>query len=105
MTIKVPKELSKNSKQFFNSILKEYELESHHIKILTEACHALDRLQEAQKQIKKHGSYYMDRFKKPKTSPFVEVEAKYMVIFKNLIRELGLDLEPPKEPGRPPRQY
>jgi P27 family predicted phage terminase small subunit len=105
MNTKAPEELSKNSKQFFKSILKEYELEAHHIEILTQACHALDRLQEAQKSIQKHGSYYLDRFKKPKILPAVEVEAKYMVIFKNLIRELGLDLEPPKEPGRPPGQY
>lgn len=105
MEIKAPEQLSENSKEFFNSILKEYELEAHHIEILTQACHALDRLQEAQTAIKEKGSYYVDRFNKPKVTPQIEVEAKYMVIFKNLIRELGLDLEPPKEPGRPPGQY
>jgi len=105
METKAPEEISDNAKEFFKSILKEFELEPHHIEILTQACHALDRLHEAQRAIKENGSYYLDRFNKPKVTPQIEVEAKYMVIFKNLIRELGLDLEPPKEPGRPPRQY
>jgi phage terminase small subunit len=105
MKIKAPEELSKSSKEFFNTIVEEYELESHHIQILIQACQCLDRIEEAREVIKEEGAFYNDRFLKPKVHPAVETEAKYKVIFKNLIRELGLDLEPPKEQGRPPRQY
>ncbi len=102
---RAPKHLSKSSKEFFNSIMNAYELEEHHIKILTLACECLDRAKNAQIQIEKGGLFILDRYKKPTISPAVRVKEQAEITFARLIRELGLDLEPPREPGRPPGLY
>jgi len=105
MDNKAPKGLSKNAKDFFNSITSEYELESHHLSILKQACECIDRINECRKLIEKEGPFYYDRFGQPKTHPALDEERKWKTTYYRLIRELGLDLEPPKEPGRPPGQY
>jgi hypothetical protein len=102
MNIKPPKELSKSSKEFFNSIVDQYEMEPHHIQLLIQASECLDRIKEAREVIEKEGAYYLDRFHKPKAHPAVETEAKFKVVFKNLLKEIGLDIEISRGPGRPP---
>lgn len=104
--IKAPEYLSKNSKDFFNKIIKEYSLEEHHIKTLILACECLDRIEEARLQIETDGAYFEDRFQKPKPHPALKTEEQNKIIFTRLIRELGLDIEQGnRESGRPPRLY
>jgi phage terminase small subunit len=98
--------LSKSSKKFFTKILNNYELEDHHLEILSQACHCLDRIEESRLQIKKDGDYILDRFGILKPHPALKTEEKNKVIFARLIRELGLDIEPgSNELGRPPGLY
>ena len=100
-----PKYLRKETKEWFEKVLKEYELEDHHIKLLILACECLDRITEARLQIKKDGAYYKDRLK-PKPHPALKIEAENKIIFARLLRELCLEIEPAnKEPGRPPGLY
>lgn len=102
---RAPKHLSKKSKDFFNKIVREYDLEEHHIKILILACECLDRIEQARKVIKKTALIYSDRFNKPKINPAAKIESENKIIFARLIRELCLDIEAPGEVGRPPKLY
>lgn len=100
-----PEHLSKNSRKFFNKIVKEYELDSHHLELLKLACESLDRIEQARRAIAKTALVYLDRFNKPKINPAAKIEAENKIIFARLIRELGLDIEEPGELGRPPGLY
>lgn len=95
--VKAPKHLSKSSRDFFNNVSKNFELEDHHIKILMLACECLDRIKEARLQIEKDGAYHTDRFGQPKSHPALQIEKDNKIIFDRLIRELNLDIEPTKE--------
>ena len=100
-----PKHLSKDAREFYRQVLDEYDLDVHHEKILIKACEAYDRAEQARKILDEKGLTMLDRFDQEKTRPEVAIERDSRIAFARLIRELGLDLEPPEEPGRPPRQY
>jgi len=97
-----PKHLSKKAKDFFNKIAKEYDLEEHHLKILTLACECLDRIEQAKRVISKTALIYRDRFDQPKINPAAKIELENKITFARLMRELCLDIEPPGDIGRPP---
>ena len=82
--------------------MKEYELEQHHIRLLTLAAEAWDRGQEARQVIGKEGLTYSDRFDAPRARPEVAIERDSRTAFARLMRELDLDAAPPPEPNRPP---
>jgi P27 family predicted phage terminase small subunit len=99
------KHLSKTAKKFYKDVISEFNLETHHLHLLVQACECLDRIIECRKIVKENGSFFEDRFGQPKTHPALDEERKWKTTYYRLIRELGLDLEPPGEVGRPPRQY
>ena len=102
--IRTPTQLTPESRKLWRETLAGYELEPHHLKLLESACRAWDRIVQAQEQINKDGAYFKDRYDQFKPHPALEVENKNRNMFMRLIRELALDIEPPKE-SRPPRQY
>ena len=64
-----PKDLSQESRKFWIEILKIYELQPHHLKILEAACRCWDRVLEARQTIEKEGAYFLDRFGQAKSHP------------------------------------
>ena len=98
-----PQHLRKETRQFWREILREFNLEEHHKKILTLACKSLDRSEEAREVLDKKGITFIDRFEQPKSRPEVDIERKARNDFRLLIRELGLDIEITDETGRMPR--
>jgi phage terminase small subunit len=97
--------LNSTGKSFRRKILAEFALEDEHdIRRLDLAAHCLDRIEECQKFIKSDGLFIKDRFEQMKEHPASKAERDNKSLFARLIRELGLDLEPPTE-SRPPRQY
>jgi len=102
---KIPTHLRTTTKKWYKQIIQEYELESHHLSILTMVAEVWDRIQEAKEVIEKEGAYYEDRFGQPKAHPALAEERNNRVVFARLIRELALDIEQPRETGRPPRLY
>lgn len=102
---KIPSHLSKLSKKFYKRVISDYDLENHHLKILLLACECLDRINEAKEVIDKDGIIYYDSRGNPREHPAIKIESNNKVIFARLMRELCLDIEPPKEVGRPPRLY
>ncbi|MCO6436021.1 MAG: hypothetical protein J5J06_02925 [Phycisphaerae bacterium] len=100
-TIKAPKHLKPATRRWFEEIAAEFELEAHHVKLLTLAAESWDRCQGARELLDKSGVSYTDRFGCPRSRPEVAVERDSRLAFARLVRELGLDVAP--EPGRVPR--
>ena len=97
----VPKHFKKPTREWCESVMSQYELEEHHIRLLTLACEAWERAQEARITLKKLGMVYIDRFKAPKARPEVAIERDASILFARLVRELDLDFETPND-MRPP---
>lgn len=97
----IPKHLSPASRKWFKEVIETYELDSHHLHVLTMACEAMDRSTEARKLIEEQGMVYMDKAGQPKPHPAVIVERDQKDLFRRLLRELNLSEEPAE--SRPPR--
>lgn len=100
---KPPKHLRTATKQWFSAVIDEFDLEPHHIKLLTRAAEAWDRGEQAREAIERHGLTYSDRFGAPRARPEVAMERDSRTGFARLIRELALDVDEPPEAPRAPR--
>ena len=87
-----PKYLRPESAAFYNTVMTDYELDGHHVILLTKACESLDRIEEAREIIKKDGLTFKDRFGSPRANPAVAIERDNKIAVARLFRELGLDL-------------
>lgn len=97
-----PKHLRKPTQIWFKNVLDDFELEDHHVRLLTLAAEAWDRACSAREIVDKDGLTYTDRFGQPKARPEVGIERDSRIGFARLLRELALDVEAPSE-SRPPR--
>src|SRR4051794_2498715 len=95
-----PKHLSPATKEWWREIVRNFELESHHLQLLVLASEARDRCEEARAQIAKDGAYVSGRYGL-RAHPAVAVERDSRLAFARLLRELDLDAEAPAE-HRPP---
>lgn len=98
-----PKHLRKPTQTWFKDVLTDYDLESHHVRLLTLAGEAWDRGQAAREVIDQDGMTFNDRFGQPKPRPEIAIERDSRIGFARLIRELALDVDPPAETPRAPR--
>jgi phage terminase small subunit len=96
-----PKHLKAATRRWFDSVIAGYELQPHHVRLLTLAGEAWDRGQEAREALKS-GLTFIDRFDCPHARPEIAIERDARIAFARLMRELGLDLADPEE-SRPPR--
>jgi P27 family predicted phage terminase small subunit len=92
-----PKHLRADTAAWFASIVGEYELDSHHLRLLTKACEAWDRSEQAREAVAKLGMTYEDRFGAPRARPEIAIERDSRLAFARLVRELGLDVAAPSE--------
>jgi phage terminase small subunit len=97
-----PTHLQPVTRRWYAGVLEDYELESHHKRLLQAACEAWDRLHEARKVLRQEGTYVEGRCG-PRAHPAVAVERDSRIAFARLLRELDLDGEPGPDP-RPPRR-
>ncbi len=97
-----PKHLRRETRRWWKSVLAGYQLEAHHIHLLSLAGEAWDRGQAAREQLEQDGSFYHDRFGQPRVHPAIGVARDAAIAFARLLRELDLDVEPPRDAGRPP---
>jgi len=113
-----PKHLRLATRRWWVTVVQDYQLEPHHIRLLTLAGEAWDRCQQAREALVPRvtktvvdgktidvidgGLTFLDRFGQPHARPEVAIERDSRVAFARLLRELALDVEPPGEPGRPP---
>src|SRR2546427_12831497 len=96
-----PKHLRAATRAWWADVFASYELEEHHVRLLTLAGEALDRGVQAREALAKHGLTYRDRFGTPRPRPEVAIVRDSAVVFARLVRELRLDVEPddPRVPG------
>jgi P27 family predicted phage terminase small subunit len=99
---KVPKHLSADTRKWFANVIENFELEGHHLKLLTMAAEAWDRSRQAREALDEHGLTYSDRFGCPHPRPEIAIERDARTGFARILRELDLDIEPPAEQRRPP---
>jgi P27 family predicted phage terminase small subunit len=100
-----PKHLSAESTRLWKQIHEEYVIEDRHGLMLLEcALESLDRVRQAQEQIRQHGVCIVDRYDQLKTNPACAVERDQKTQMIGALKQLGLNTEvvPEKKPGRPP---
>lgn len=100
-----PRHLKKSGRKFYRHVVSEFELEPHHVEQVIQAAQCLDRIDRAREEIDAHGPYFTDRFGQPKEHPAHKTERDNKILFNRILRELCLDIEEPKTPGRPPKLY
>lgn len=100
-TPKPPRYLSASTRRWWCSVVEQWELEPHHIMVLTAAAEAWDRLQQARTIIGKEGIAMKTR-DGSKAHPAVQVERDSRLAFLRALRELDLDVQPPAESRRRP---
>ena len=97
-----PKHLRPATQKWWRGVVESFDLEPHHIHLVTLAGEALDRGQQAREQLAVDGPYFFTRFGEPRSHPAIAVERDARIAFARLLRELDLDVEPPREPKHPP---
>jgi phage terminase small subunit len=101
-TPRAPVYLRPQTRKWWSTVLRDFDLDEHHVRLLTLAAEVWDRVQEAREAIAVHGSVYEDRFGQPRARPEVAIERDGRIGFARLLRELDLDGEPGPDP-RPTR--
>lgn len=95
-----PGHLSPESRRWWKTIVELFELEAHHLRVLTAAAEAFDRKEEARRLIAAEGLVVRDRFGTLKPHPAAAIERDSRLAFGRLVRELDLDVGPPREMPR-----
>lgn len=98
-----PEHLSPEAAGWWRTVVMDYLLEDHHVRLLTEAAVSWDRAQEARRIIERDGIVTRDRFDQPREHPAVKIENAARTLFARLMRELDLDGEPLPDPRLPRR--
>jgi phage terminase small subunit len=101
-TPKPPDGLQKPGKRFWNQTLLAYLIEDpHHLRLLENACRCLDRAEQARTVIAKAGILIVNRFKELRENPACNTERQAMQVFRQTVRELGLDVVDSAVPPAP----
>lgn len=100
---RAPAHLKPETRAWWKQVLSDYELDEHHVRLLTLAAEAWDRCVTARRIVERRGLTFEDRFGQPKPRPEVSIERDARIAFARLLRELDLDVDPPaQERSRPP---
>ncbi len=100
---KPPSHLRQPTAKWWRSVVDEFDLDPHHVRLLTLAAEAWDRGQQAREVIDNDGMTFTDRFGSPKPRPEVAIERDARISFARLLRELALDGVGGPETPRAPR--
>ena len=95
ITPKAPVHLSDSTRVWWRSVVREYQLEPHHLRLLQAAAECWDRLQQARELLARDGLVIEGREGGMRPHPAAAIERDSRIAFARLIRELDLDVEPP----------
>jgi phage terminase small subunit len=98
-----PTHLKLATKRWWLAVVTDWELEEHHVRLLTLAGEAWDRCAEARELVKSQGLTFTTRLGELRVNPAVAIERDARLAFARLLRELDLDIVPPSTDVRPPR--
>jgi phage terminase small subunit len=97
-----PEHLRPATRAWFDSVMSDFKLEEHHVRLLTLAAEAFDRSCEAREELAVVGLTFLGPNGCPHPHPCVAIERDARLGFAKLLRELDLDAVPPPQPSRPP---
>lgn len=98
-----PAHLSAEAAEWWQSVVRDYSLEPHHLRLLQAACEAWDRMQQARQSIAEHGGVtFTDERGVIRAHPAVAIERDARVAVARMVRELDLDGGSSGEAPRPP---
>jgi hypothetical protein len=98
-----PRDLSAESARWWTGVVESYELQPHHLHLLTLAARALDRIATAREALRKNGLIYRDGHGVRRASPEAVIEKNSSILFARLLRELRLDDVMDDDADRVPR--
>ena len=84
--------LTPDSRELFDSITADYDLEPWHLSLLVDALQSRDRAEQARRALDKDGLTVEGRFG-PRPHPLLTVERDQRKLFSALMKQLGLDVE------------
>jgi phage terminase small subunit len=99
---RAPAHLAPATRKWFLAVLRDYQLEEHHIRLLTLAGEAFDRAGQARALIERDGLVVPTNDGGMKAHPAVTIERDNRLAFARLVRELDLDTGAPSDAPRPP---
>jgi phage terminase small subunit len=99
---RAPAHLSASSRKWWLDVVNRWQLEEHHVRLLTLAGEAWDRGVQARELVGREGLTVPTRDGGAKLHPAIRIETDCRLAFARLVREMDLDLEPPAESSRPP---
>jgi hypothetical protein len=99
-----PRELGPHGFKLWTSVQAEYRIEDcGGVEILAQACAGLDRAEELKACIDADGSVIRTRSGVPRAHPACRDEIAARAFVVRTLQKLGLNFEPIKSPGRPPK--
>ena len=96
-TPKAPAHLADATRAWWRSVVREYKLEPHHLRLLQAAAEAWDRAVDAQSLLARDGLVIAGREGGMRPHPAVAIRRDAEVSFARLLRELDLDTEAPSD--------
>lgn len=97
-----PAHISAEAGAWWRDVVRDYDLEPHHLRLLQAACECWDRAQVARQAVAADGITFRDSSGNLKAHPAVAIERDARNLFARLVRELDLDAEGPADRSRPP---
>jgi phage terminase small subunit len=94
--VKSPPGLQPSTAAWFRAVCRDFVLEDHHVRLLTFACRAWDRAEQAREALAVDGLTVKDRYGCIKSHPLIAVERDCRTQFARMVRELDLDTEAPR---------
>jgi P27 family predicted phage terminase small subunit len=95
-----PEHLREHGAALWRDITRQYGIgDAAGLALVTMACSAFDRLQEAQAAIDKHGAVVMDHRGTLKRNPACALERDAHSMMLSALRQLHLDIEPLRDRG------
>ena len=86
---KPPKHLRAATKKWFTSVVSEYALEPHHVRLLTLAAESWDRAQQAREALAAEGLTYKTKSGEPRRHPACQIEQDSRIAFCRCLPGVG----------------
>jgi len=96
-----PKHLSASSKKWFRSVVADFVMDETDVRGLIRACEQYDIADWARDTLKAEGRVLTDTKGTKYAHPAVKMEKDSTTLAQRIVRDLKLDIPPPRAPGRP----
>jgi len=94
-SLKAPSHLRADTQAWWTSVCSDYDLDAHHVMLLTLAAESWDRCCEAREILSEFGCVIGGREGGARPHPAVAIERDAKISFARLIAQLNLDAEMP----------